>query len=230
MTELQIRNAIISTLMQSSTWSNSTFIPEMFVDEFARRADLVVAGSKLVAFEIKSDRDRLDRLEGQLLSYTRFFEQVTVVCAERHFDGIEALSADDIGIWIIKDDGAIRKIRNAKTLANGSVESWLSFLPVDELKALLRANGLRVNGRRQELVAAAAELSIKKIRSYVLSYLKRRDQRIRARVAKKGLHTSIAAPIPSLDQYFETLGDAPLKAIPRLRVHSSKPSSSSCPD
>lgn len=227
MTELDIRNAIIATMSRMSTWANSTFIPEMFVDEFARRADLVVAGTKLVAFEIKSDRDKLDRLDGQLKSYIQFFEQVTVVCAERHLVGIEAQSFDEVGIWAVKEDGSIRKVRKAKNLRQDSISRWLSFLPVDELRKLLQLHGIKSARHRGDLVVAAAEIPLKAIRTYVLDYLQRRDERIQKRIDKKGRGQMLAPP--SIEEYLKTLAQQPLTATPRRRPHSSKSSPSSSP-
>jgi hypothetical protein len=227
MTELDIRNAIIAAMSGTAKWSSSTFIPEMFVDEFARRADLVVAGDKLIAFEIKSERDKLDRLDGQLKSYTRFFEQVTVVCAERHLEGIEANSLSEVGIWTVRKDGSIRKVRKAKNLDQRSLDSWLSFLPVDELRKLLRSHGIKHGRNRPELLVASTGVPLKAIRRYVLEYLRRRDERIQERVRKKGQGRSIAPP--SIEEYLKTLGNQAITATPRARPHSSKPSPSSSP-
>lgn len=228
MTELDIRNAIIAAMSRTTAWANSTFIPEMFIDEFTRRADLVVAGNKLIAFEIKSERDKLDRLDGQLKSYTRFFEQVTVVCAERHLEGIEANSLNEVGIWTIRKDGSIRKVRKAKNLDQRSMGSWLSFLPVDELRKLLKLHGVKLGRHRYDLLASAADIPMKAIRKYVLDYLQRRDERIQERVGKKGQGRP-AAP-SSIEEYLKTLAHQPMmKATPRTRPHSSKPSPSSSP-
>ena len=227
MTELDIRNAIIATMSQTSTWANSAFIPEMFVDEFARRADLVVAGTKLVAFEIKSDRDKLDRLHGQLESYIQFFEQVIVVCAERHLVGIEAKSFNEVGIWTVKEDGSIRKVRKAKNLRQDSISRWLSFLPVDELRKLLQLHGVKLARHRGDLVLAAADIPLKAIRTYVLAYLQRRDERIQKRIDKKARRGMLAPP--SIEEYLKTLAQQPVTATPRKRPHSSKSSPSSSP-
>ena len=227
MTELEIRNAIITSMSGTATWANSAFIPEMFVDEFTRRADLVVAGNKLVAFEIKSERDKLNRLDGQLKSYTRFFEQVTVVCAERHLEGVEANSFSEVGIWTVGNDGSIRKVRKAKNLEQNSLDSWLSFLPVDELRKILKAHGIKLGRHRHDLLAAAVEISLKAIRKYVLDYLRRRELRIQERVGKKGRDQPL---IPlSVETYLTTLAQQPLTATPRVRPQPSKSSASSSP-
>lgn len=185
MTETEIRNALIHRLSASSSGAKAAFISEMFVDKFSRRADLVMANGKLSVFEIKSARDTLERLEGQISSYQNFFEEVTVVCATRHQVNVEALVPKNIGVWLIDSDGHLSVVRKAKAEQLPSIENWLSFLPVDELKKLLRNKGLRSTGNRSNLVDAASLLPVKCIRTYVLSFLKRRDERIDTLRAKK---------------------------------------------
>lgn len=185
MTETEIRTALISRLAASASGANASFISEMFVDNFSRRADLVMANGKLSVFEIKSERDTLERLEGQISSYQNFFEEVTVVCATRHQVSVEALVPKNIGVWLIDTAGHLSVVRKAKAEQLPSIENWLSFLPVDELKKLLRDNGLRSSGNRSVLVEAASRIPINGVRTYVLSFLKRRDKRIDNLRAKK---------------------------------------------
>lgn len=227
MNEGQIRAAVIAKVASSATGAQAAFISEMFVDSFARRADLIVANGKLAVFEIKSHRDSLERLEGQLDSYLRFFEQVTVVCAPKHVPGVEAKAPPHVGIWSINETGTLKTIRPAKSLHQQSVETWLTFLPVDELKLLLRLHGLVSSGRRDELSIRAQELTLKSVRDYVLAYLKRRDARIAERMrrttAQRDELQSHAPANSGLNLFLEALtGSAGMKAIPRKVLHSSK--------
>jgi hypothetical protein len=178
MTEIEIRKALQARLAASAQGAGAAFIAEMFLDGFSRRADLVMANGKLAAFEIKSDRDSLDRLDGQLQSYIRFFEQVTVVCAERHLPGVLAKAPPEVGVLRVSPDGEIKTVRSPKTLGGHAAKEWLSFLPVDEVRALLRGHGFLVAGTREVLLARAGQISISTIRAFVLAYLKRRDLRI----------------------------------------------------
>src|SRR4051812_41988278 len=98
MTESEIRAALIEKLASTPAGRGAAFITEMFLDSFARRADVVMANGKLAAFEIKSERDTLERLHGQLSTYLRFFEQVTVVCAEKHLEAVKLHVPESVGI------------------------------------------------------------------------------------------------------------------------------------
>ena len=184
MTEAEIRAALIAKLAATPAGHGAAFIVEMFLDGFARRADLVMANGKLAAFEIKSVRDTLDRLEGQLESYQRFFEQVTIVCAEKHVAAVKLQAPQQVGITAVTRGNKLTAVRAPKTVAP-SLAAWISFLPVDELRVLLREHGLRSAGTRDDLVLAADALPLSAARSFVLTYLKRRQARIDALVKKK---------------------------------------------
>jgi hypothetical protein len=220
MTETEIRNALISRLSASASGAKAAFISEMFVDKFSRRADLVMANGKLSVFEIKSERDSLDRLQGQVSSYQNFFEEVTVVCATRHQANVEALVPTNIGVWLIDSYGHMSIVRKAKAEQLPSIENWLSFLPVDELKKLLRNKGLRAMGNRSNLVDAASLLPVKSVRTYVLSFLKRRPVRIenlRAKKIEKQASSSADSTkyhMKQLHDYIQSLPHS-VSAIPR---------------
>ncbi len=220
MTETEIRNALINRLSASTSGAKAAFISEMFVDKFSRRADLVMANGKLSVFEIKSERDTLERLKGQISSYKNFFEEVTVVCAPRHQLNVEALVTNNIGVWIINANGHLSVLRKAKAEQLPSIENWLSFLPVDELKKLLKDNGLPSSGNRSTLVEAASLIPVKSVRTYVLSFLKRRDKRIDDLRAKKvekqtSTHTnSMQSYSKHLHDFIESL-PCSISAIPR---------------
>ncbi len=228
MNENQIREVLVSKLRKSSAGESAAFISEMFIDQFSRRADLIMVGAKLAVFEIKSGRDSLDRLDGQLESYCRFFEQVTIVCAPKHVDGVESLASADIGIWSIADDGKISIVRLAKRLPKLSSEKWLSFLPVDQLKVLLRSQGESISGPRHELVYAALTMSTRHVRCFVLSYLQRRDARIKVLVDKEKKRARNVVPLNGEDhltRFLKTISTGILP-IPRTRTqtHPTMPS------
>lgn len=187
MTEIEIRRRLLARLASSPEGEGAAFIPEMFVGGFSRRADLVVANGKLAAFEIKSTLDSLERLQGQLESYTRHFELVTVVCADKHVAGVRAQVAPHVGIWRVSTNGEFHILRKARARSVTEKSAWLSFLPVDELKVLLRREGSKVGGSRPELLQRAHEISLNKTRGHVLSYLKRRHLRIEAKLMKRSL-------------------------------------------
>lgn len=232
MTEAEIRRVLITYLSASTAGDGAAFISEMFVNGFSRRADLIMANGKLAAFEIKSERDTLDRLSGQLSTYSDFFEQVTVVCAQKHLPHVRVIADKRIGIWSISADGRISVVRDSKTTALPSLNHWLSFLPVDELRHLLKAHGNSTQGNRENLVSSASNIAARTVRSFVLDYLKRRDAkigRLRARRVQAQTLTTVnptALNAQKLSEYLKTISYA-AEAIPRRRNHSSYSASSS---
>jgi len=231
MTEAEIRNSLIKRLSKTSEGADAAFISEMFVNGFSRRADLIMANGKLSVFEIKSDRDTLVRLQGQIETYTNFFEQVTIVCADKHIQNVAAMTGPDIGVWSIDTQNRISVIRYAKYKSLPSVINWLSFLPVDELRIFLRQQGIKAIGSREQLVHAAAKKSARVIRAFVLNYLKRRDQRIfqlKDKLKKQNnisIENTIDINQKMLSEYLKTI-EISAKAMPRILSHSSNSSSS----
>ena len=216
MTEQEIRSLLKAKLADSQHGKGAAFVSELFIDSFARRADLVMANGKLAAFEIKSERDSLDRLDGQLQTYLRLFERVTIVCAQRHLAGVQAKAQPAVGIWLLKDDGSFKVVRKGVSLRQNTRASWLSFLSVAELRTLMVTNGLPQTGTRDILELRAKEISISAIRSHVLAYFKtRREPAIAMREAKRlqrsvgAVSTPFAFPV-SIEQA------STLKAIPRF--------------
>ncbi|MGB3271097.1 MAG: sce7726 family protein [Rhodanobacter sp.] len=223
-TESTIRTALLDYLMSKED-DGCVFLKELTVDSFARRADLVVANGHLAAFEIKSSADKLVRLEGQLSSYQKNFEATTVVCALNHLDGVMSLAGRGIGVITVADDGKCTEIRQPKYRAI-TKSAWLGFLPVVELRKLLRGRNIRVQNSadRQTLLQACLRLKAPEIREHSLAYIKLRDERnskLRATDERKRMLRSTPERVKSSAQpdwldMFATMG--PLVAIPRKVV------------
>jgi|Laugresbdmm110sn_1035088.scaffolds.fasta_scaffold12754_5 hypothetical protein len=178
MNEIEIRKLLICHLEASASGAAAAFISELFIDKFSRRADLVMANGKLSVFEIKSERDTIDRLKGQVSTYQDFFEEVTVVCAPKHQLNVVSTVPERVGIWLIDCNGRLSILRKAKAKKLPSIHNWLTFLPVDELSNLLKESGRRSTGNRTSLMEIASLLPLKQVRSYVLIFLKRRHKRL----------------------------------------------------
>lgn len=177
-TETLIRENLIRHLQQQEA-SDTAFISELFIDNFSRRADLIVANGRLAAFEIKSRSDNLSRLSGQLSVYQDFFEQVTIVCAENHLDNVLKIAPKSVSVWEVTPDGSIKKQRQSKRKKALPKKNWLSFLPVIELRKLLKElHNYPTKGNRLDLVKLAENIPVSEIKQYVLLYLKRRHLRI----------------------------------------------------
>ncbi|MDR6541579.1 hypothetical protein ABIC56_002757 [Acinetobacter bereziniae] len=178
MNEKEIRSCLIEHLSKKHEISDTVFISELFVNNFTCRADLVMANGQLSVFEIKSKFDNLERLPTQVENYTSSFENVVVVCAEKHIEKVLNNYDSSIGVWLIRDSGQIT-IKRRSNKINLNVNSWLMHLSVSELKNLLKKYEISSIGNRQELLSKVMSGIPKyKVREYVLSYFKSRHEKI----------------------------------------------------
>lgn len=78
------------------------------------RADLVVFNGTATAYEIKSDRDNLDRLVAQVRAYTQVFPVVYVICSAFHLDSVREELPESIGLLTLGDDLKVCTERGAR--------------------------------------------------------------------------------------------------------------------
>jgi len=136
------------------------------------RADIAVVNGSLKGYEIKSDRDTLTRLAKQVDVYSKVFDTVTIIVADRHLVrteqivpawwGIELVAADSRSVLKLSP---VREERN-----NDAVEpsALVQLLWREEVLALLNQLSLSqhlVNKPRrflwQALTAAVTVLELK---------------------------------------------------------------------
>jgi hypothetical protein len=82
--ELDIRRALTTHISKGLSGRRATIVSELSLRIGPARADLVLLDDDIKAFEIKSDFDSLDRLPGQIQSYNRVFDEVTLICGSVH--------------------------------------------------------------------------------------------------------------------------------------------------
>jgi hypothetical protein len=101
--EATVRSALRYRLMSDISGATDT-VEEFWVPRSNERADLVLIGRSLDAYEIKTDRDTLQRLPRQVSAYGRLFDHCTAVVAGKHLDAASHLLPDWWGIILISDD------------------------------------------------------------------------------------------------------------------------------
>lgn len=221
--EKQIKRLLTQHIRAAEVGARARILSELCVARFARRADVVLVNGQLSAFEIKGERDKLDRLPGQIETYMQHFERVTVVCAPRHTAAVLRIASEAVGVWEASETG-FEKVRQAAPCAALSLDAWFSYLPVRVLTELVAKFDLKPIGRRREhLVAAAAALPIAEVRNAVLRYLKspQRASRIRqAKAARRTADDPVELHRLRVEEYlrFAAATGGAMTAIPRLRV------------
>lgn len=156
MRDLDIREALHSQLLSKYRSDPTTrIIDEMGILTGDFRVDVAVINGQLEGFEIKSARDRLDRLPSQAEAYGRVFDRMTAVCSECHYRAVSSLVPKWWGIVVAEGANAgVRLVRKRVTHRNPNVDpfSVAQLLWRDEalqaLENLGSAEGIRSKPRR----------------------------------------------------------------------------------
>ena len=102
-TDTSIRTALKSELAELYGGDPETaIIEEMCVRRGGARIDVALVNGVLHGFELKSDRDSLDRLASQVTAYCSIFDRITLVVGERHLQ---------LGAYLVPDWWGIRVAR-----------------------------------------------------------------------------------------------------------------------
>jgi hypothetical protein len=128
----------------------SEAVYEFWVPRSNERADLVVIGSHMSAFEIKTEHDTLKRLPRQVSVYARLFDQFTVVVADSHVAATMEMLPEWWGVIVIVNDDrqlSFRLMRSASSNQRVDPETLVRLLWRDEVRAALSALGCEADSR-----------------------------------------------------------------------------------
>lgn len=175
MAEPAAKAALLTALKIARKLSRATIMSELVVGAQSNRADIVLANDRLSCFEIKTHADTLARLPKQLDTFTRCFDETTVVVASKHLSAVCDLVPDFVGVMELVGASKSPQIivhRQASASSYLSVESLLQLLPADRLRLVLGGRGLPK--RRADLMQCARGMSIRDARAAVISFLRDR--------------------------------------------------------
>lgn len=109
------------------------------------KADVVVLNGTSTVYEIKSERDSLTRLPGQLQAYRRAFASVNVITSEGHAEKVRDTSPDDVGILVLNRRGRITELQRATNSPDRiSPIALFEVLRVPEAQQVLERLGVKV--------------------------------------------------------------------------------------
>lgn len=175
--EKRAKAALIKYLLSKNTFEGDTvLINELSLDNYSRRADLVVVNGSIQLFEIKSEADTLARLPGQVKTFSRFCDKLHVVSAPCHIAEILSSTPDNIAVWQLDHKKGIKVVRRGRKVPLKNKDNLLKMVNVRELRQFLSKEGIKADTQlRRHLVSAAeSNLSVKEIRLGVLQALKER--------------------------------------------------------
>jgi hypothetical protein len=183
-----IRGALVKRL--SDDFPNYKVIPELGIWHGAARIDVAVVNGSLRGFEIKSDRDTLDRLPEQIPAYNAIFDQVTLVVGCKHFVeafkmipdwwGVETAHIDDAGLISFNK---IRKPTDNPAQHSMSIARLLwRHEALDKLESLGKADGIRSKPREVVYERLAHSVELEPLKKFVWGVLQSSRQNWRADV------------------------------------------------
>lgn len=118
------------------------------VSEFrtgSSKADVAIFNGTSTVYEIKSERDNLGRLAGQIDDYRTVFARVYVICALAHADSVMEIAPSDVGVLTLARWNRISTLREATDRTSQiSPRSVLSSLTNAEAKTILRLCGAEI--------------------------------------------------------------------------------------
>lgn len=183
MHDTDVRAVLYTALRaQHARERNATRIIDEFDLAGAARVDVAVVNGALAGYEIKSERDSLRRLGGQVNVYSSFLDTVTVVAAPKH---LEAVRVNTPSWWSVVGVhgrvGSLELVEDRTGAANPSVDPHKLCLLLwrDELLAELEARDLLAGVRSKPRVVLADRLAssanVDEVRELVRARLRARQ-------------------------------------------------------
>lgn len=89
------------------------------------KADCVILNGKSTCYEIKTDYDSLVRLDDQINAYMQIFDEVYVICSQKHLNNVCKLINDKVGILLLSDRFTFTQYRKATRLTHRKNEKLM---------------------------------------------------------------------------------------------------------
>lgn len=185
MRDTDVRSALHSLLrVWHADEPDTRVVDELDLCNGSARVDVAVLNGKLTCWEIKSPRDRLDRLPGQVDYYSRVCDEAWLVTDARHLVAAESMVPDWWGLMLIDEapDGGAALSVGRPALTNPEIDpaALVRLLWREETLAALERAGrdtapLARAPRRDLWAALVDELDEFDVRNVVREQLKARE-------------------------------------------------------
>ena len=180
--ELEIRSALRARLMRAhDSGEDTTILHELGIRRGQVRIDLAVVNGLMHGYEIKSDRDSLRRLSGQVELYSQVLDRATLVVGARHLDDAVGILPDWWGVTLITwEEGTLifRTLRPAESNPQRDSRALVELLWRDHTLDLLAERNLDIGVRSKPRAIrwdrACSHFDIEEIASAVRFHLKAR--------------------------------------------------------
>lgn len=171
-----LKSRFIEWLLQGNLGfhsSNEVIGVEVSFSPNKRKADLVIIGKELHAFEIKGDHDNLRKLKSQISDYNKTFDRVSIVTSASHLVKIKNTVSRYTGLILVKG-GGFEVLRKPKLRRRLNKQFLLMFLPKGDVASLLGLSKLDDYSTDQVRFMAQKKLSLCKIHLASLALLRDR--------------------------------------------------------
>lgn len=183
MRDMDVRRALHARLRADHSGDQGTLIlDEVGLCQGHSRVDVAVVNGAITGYEIKSDRDTLDRLPGQVEVYSKVLDHAILVTGEIHADHVRSLLPEWWGVVVASQRiGPVALEEVTKPCVNPSPDPYAiaQLLWRPEALAALEARGLdagvRSKPRRYLWERLAEELPLPELKSVVRRCLKARE-------------------------------------------------------
>ena len=184
MRDMDVRKTLHALLNRTHAGDPDTLIlDEVGLCQGHVRVDVAVVNGALTGYEIKSDRDTLDRLPGQVEAYSKVLDYAALVVGEEHAGHIHSVIPAWWGVLVAtsRPDGAVVLAEVAPPRVNPSPDPYAiaQLLWRPEALAALEARGLdqgvRSKPRRYLWARLAEQVPLAELRELVRSALKARE-------------------------------------------------------
>lgn len=177
-----IREALLFKIDKENKNHNYRIINELGVCDGIARVDIAVANGRLCGYEIKSDKDTLERLPGQISAYNKTFDKITIVVGKKYEEKIKNFVPEYWGIQVAYLNRfkrvSFKNIRSPKINKDVEAKSLLELLWKDELAKILKEKGVRGisnKNRRKLREIAGIAMPLNEIKNYTRETLKFRE-------------------------------------------------------
>ncbi len=182
MRDIDIRHALDALLRAKHAGETDTIIRhEVGICAGKRRIDVATINSEICGYEIKSDEDTLNRLEGQAETYGQVLDRAIIVTTKRHFDSAVRKLPDWWGVIVAhKEHGDISLESIREPILNETYDAFsLAQLlwkeeALAELHLIDKGKGLSNKARHYVWTALADAVSLDDLRTIVRVRLKAR--------------------------------------------------------
>lgn len=187
MRDKDVRNAVKLMLHRRHLGDLDTrIVEEMGVWSGTVRIDIAVINGELSGFELKSNRDTLERLPMQADIYSKVFDRVALVVGDRHAEKAIKLVPDWWSVTIATEKGNGVELQSNRDGSRNPFPNPLviaQLLWKDEVISILDVFGLAEGWRARRVKSLherlACELPFDTLRQHVREALKKRDKWLR---------------------------------------------------